>query len=190
MEAIGRAVSSLRENNVVLLLRSCTSTTFERTALIEPAATTPTAAIPAVLRARGAFEGLTFDDFNAPALDLVEGLFVASATERLPWGVPDGTVTFWVAFVLFVFFLALVLLAVAAGFFTVLSTGAVAICASIGELAAVRLRLTSHTSQDFRQGKLNLKNILRALQSIKTMQIIYLALILKLDFYGFHLNFY
>jgi hypothetical protein len=104
--------------------------------------------------------------------------------------VPEGAVTFWVTFVWFVFFLALVLPAVAAGFLTALSTGAVAVCASNGELATVRLRLTSHPNQDFRQGKLNLKNILHALQSIKTMQIIYLALILKLDFYGFPLNFY
>ena len=51
IEAIGRAASSLRENKVVLLLRSCTSTTFERTALIEPAVA-PAAATPAVVLAR------------------------------------------------------------------------------------------------------------------------------------------
>ena len=84
IEAIGRATSSLRENKVVLLLRSCTSTTFERTALIEPAATTPAAATPAVVLARVAVEGLTLDDFKALELAFVEGLFVASATERLP----------------------------------------------------------------------------------------------------------
>jgi hypothetical protein len=107
----------------------------------------------------------------------------ASATERLPCGVPDGATTFLVVFVLLVFFLALALPVVAAGFLAVLSTGAAAVCASMGELAMVKLKLTSPTSHDFRQGKLNLKNILRALQSIKTMQIIYLALILKLVFY-------
>jgi hypothetical protein len=115
---------------------------------------------------------------------------VASDTERLPWGVPDGAITFLVAFALLVFFLALVLPAVVVGFLTALSTGAGAVWASKDELVTVRLRLISQPSQDFRQGKLNLKNILRALQSIKTMQIIYLALILKLVFYRFHLNFY
>jgi hypothetical protein len=89
IEAIGRAISSLRENKVVLLLRSCTSTTFERTALIElavatPAAATPATATPAVLRALGAFDGLTVEDFNPLELDFVDGLLFASATERLP----------------------------------------------------------------------------------------------------------
>jgi hypothetical protein len=89
IEAIGRAISSLRENKVVLLLRSCTSTTFERTAVIEPAVATPAAATPAtatpaVLRALGAFEGLTVEDFSALAFAFVVGLLFASATERLP----------------------------------------------------------------------------------------------------------
>jgi len=92
--------------------------------------------------------------------------------------------------VLFVFFLVLVLLVVAAGFLAVLSAGAGAVCASNGEPVRLKLRLTRHPSQDLRQGKLNLKNILNALQSIKTMQIIYLALILKLVFYRFLLKFY
>jgi hypothetical protein len=189
IEAMGRAASSLRENNVVLLLRSCTSTTFERTALIEPAAA-PAAATPAVVRARVDFEGLALEDFKALVLDFVEGLLAASATERLPWGVPDGATTFLVVFELLVFFLALVLLAVvAAGFLTALSADD-AVCASSGEPAKTKLRLTKYCSQDFLQDKLNFKNILSALQSIKTMQIIYLALILKLVFYPDTLNFY
>jgi hypothetical protein len=89
-----------------------------------------------------------------------------------------------VVFVLLVFFLALLVpLAVAAGFLATLSTEAGAVCASSGKPAQLKLRLTRHPSQDFRQGKRNLKNILSALQSIKTMQIIYLALILKPVFY-------
>jgi hypothetical protein len=88
-----------------------------------------------------------------------------------------------VAFVLLVFFLALVALVAAAGFFAALSAVVGAVCASNGELARLRLRLTRQPSQDFRQGKSNLKNILNALLSIKTMQIIYLALILKPVFY-------
>jgi hypothetical protein len=95
-----------------------------------------------------------------------------------------------VAFALLVFFLVLVLLVVAVGFFAALSADVGVVCASNGEPARLRLRLTRHPSQDFRQGKLNLKNILNALQSIKTMQIIYLALILKLVFYRFLLKFY
>jgi hypothetical protein len=59
----------------------------------------------------------------------------------------------------------------------------VAVCARSGVPAKARLRLTRHPSQYFLQGKLNLKHIPNALQSIKTMQIIYLALILKLVFY-------
>jgi hypothetical protein len=191
IEAMGRATSSLRENKVVLLLRSCTSTTFERTALIEPAATTPAAATPAVVRARVAVEGLTLDDFKALELDFVEGLFVASATERLPWGVPEGATTFLVVFLLLVFFLALVLLGeVAAGFLAALSAEVEAVCASSGEPPKTKLKLTKYCSHDFLQDKLNFKNILSALQSIKTMQIIYLALILKPVFYFKRLNFY
>ena len=178
IEAMGREVSSLRENKVVLLLRSCTKTTFERTALIDPAAATP-----APLRAAGAFEGFTVEDFKPLELDLVEGLFEASATERLPCGVPEGATTFLVFFAL-VFFLVFALLVVATGFLTVVSAASVAVCARSGAPAKVKLRLTRHPSQDFLQGKLNLKHILNALQSIKTMQIIYLALISNLVFYG------
>lgn len=181
IEAIGRAASSLRENKVVLLLRSCTSTTFERTALIEPAVA-PAAATPAVVLARVAFEGLVVEDFKALVLDFVEGLLVASAAERLPWGVPAGATTFLVVFVLLVFFLALVVAVVTTGFLAALFAGAATVCASSGEPAKTMLRLTTYCSQCLRQDKLNFKNILSALQSIKTMQIIYLALILKLVF--------
>jgi len=98
--------------------------------------------------------------------------------------VPEGETAFLVAFVLLVFFLALLVpLVVAAGFLAALSAEAGAVCASSGEPAQLKLRLIRHPSQDFRQGKRNLKNILSALQSIKTMQILYLALILKPVFY-------
>ena len=105
---------------MVLLLRSCTSTTFERTAAIVPATATPALAAP--LRACGAFDGLTVDDLKLLLLDFVVGLFVESATERLPCGVPDGAALFFVVFVVLLFvFLGLELLAAATGFLSVLT---------------------------------------------------------------------
>ena len=118
IEAIGRGGPSFRANKTVLLPRSCTSTTFERTALIPPVlvlapalATAPTpAATPvaaaALLRARGAFEGLTVVALKLLLVALPVGVFAASATERLPCGVPEAPTFFFVFLALFVVFFA------------------------------------------------------------------------------------
>jgi hypothetical protein len=99
---------------------------------------------------------LTLDDFKALVLDFVDGLLLASATERLPWGVPDGATIFFVVFAVLVFFLAFV---PAVDFLTPLPAGSIAVCATSGAAVRAKVRLTRPLSQTFRQDKLNFKNI-------------------------------
>lgn len=98
---------------------------------------------------------------------------------------PDGAALFFVVLVLLFVFLGFVLVAAAAGFLSVLALVSASAWANDGELAAIKQRLKANPNQDLRQDKLNLKTILSALLSIKTMRIIYLAWILKPKFYTF-----